>query len=370
MKTRLIIIDDEEDVRPLFEQALADHLNDGLYSMHFASGAELGWKLFLENPAAAVVITDLKMPGTSGMELLGRIVERTRLTPVIIMSAFGDMPNIRKAMNLGAHDFLIKPLDLADLRSTVLHAVQEHSVEQQKELTFQMRLRQAQMGELLSMIAHQWRQPLSVITMTASMERANISAGISTPASIEATLREVETQAMFMSETIRDFQGLYAKDRPPDTVDLKQVIERVLHLMSSVLTGVTVDVNVEASGDFCSYGNDLLQVLIALTQNATDEFRDRSIQKPRIQIDVKKDADRWVITFEDNAGGIRGDHINEIFTPAFSTKTEGKGSGIGLHMSKLLIENRCKGDLGVRNGSAGAVFTISIPTLRRSTHGA
>ncbi|MCE9598129.1 MAG: response regulator [Spirochaetia bacterium] len=364
MQTGVIIVDDELDVKPLFEQALSDHVENSEYDLVFASSAEAAWKAFLDDPNLGVIVTDLKMPGTSGMELLERIVEKTRLARVIIMSAFGDMDNIRKAMNLGAHDFLIKPLDLEDLRITVLKAVREFNAEKQKELAFQMRLRQAQMGDLISIIAHQWRQPLSAITMVAGRQRLRIASGNLTAIEIDEALHDVEIQAKFMSETIRDFRGLYSKDQPPEAFSIAKVIGRAEKLMETFLTGVTVQKKLNESGEFVSYPNDILQVLLALIQNSVEEFLHRKIQNAALTISLESSDRQCMLTFSDNAGGIKHQHLNEIFLPSVSSKLDGGGTGIGLHMARLLIENRCQGELTVENGPEGAIFKILIPSLK------
>lgn len=363
MQTQVIIVDDEQDVRPLFEQALSEHLANAEYDLTFASDAESAWNIFLSQPNAGVIVTDLKMPGTSGMELLARVVAKTRLTRVIIMSAFGDMDNIRKAMNLGSHDFLIKPLDLEDLRITVLKAVHEYNLEKQKELAFQMRLRQAQMGDLISIIAHQWRQPLSAISMVAGRQRLRIASGNLAAAEIDEALADVEMQAKFMSDTIRDFRGLYSKDQPPEAFSPTKVISRAEKLMESFLSGITLTKTLKETSDFVSYPNDLLQVLLALIQNSIEEFTGRKISAPSIQVDLQCSRGQCLLTFADNAGGIKAEHLNEIFLPNVSTKVDGGGTGIGLHMARMLIENRCQGELTVVNGPDGAIFTILIPSL-------
>lgn len=353
---KILVVDDEPDAGALFEQALEAEVRAGTLQIFFASSGKEALRLLEEHPQTAVVVTDIKMPGMSGLELLERIQSQSPLLRVVIMSAYSDMPNIRKAMHLGAHDFLTKPLDLDDLRATVQRAMVDFRDRADRETAFALQMRQAQMGELLSVVAHQWRQPLSTATLLAGFGRSQLLDNkIDAPAAADM-FRQIEEQTVFMSDTIRYFRDMYSQKAEPTRFDASLIIGQAVNLMVPAMSGVQIDFSPE-SVQVESYPGDLLQVMLCFLQNAAEVFARKPVPEPQVSIRIAASPERIAIEVEDNGGGIEG-NSESVFKRGFSTKGS---SGLGLYVARMLVESRCRGTLTVSNGKAGAIFVVSLP---------
>jgi PAS domain S-box-containing protein len=226
----------------------------------------------------------------------------------------------------------------------------------QHQLVQQSRL--AQMGEMLSMIAHQWRQPLSAISATSgSISLKARRDGLDKDTVMELA-NSITKYAQHLSSTIDDFRNFFKDNKEKDTISLKEVVEATLHIVNMSLENANIKINLDLVSDkeIQTYANELKQVILNIIKNAQDVLVDKEIQNP--QIDIY--ADNTTIVIRDNAGGIPKEIIDKIFDPYFSTKTKKDGTGLGLYMSKIIIEEHCGGKISVYNGDNGAVFKIEL----------
>jgi len=352
----VLIVDDEPDAGLLFEQAFDEESRAGALQLFFASSGKEALQLLEEHPDTAVVVTDIRMPGMSGLELLEKIQSQSPLLRVVIMSAYSDMPNIRRAMHLGAYDFLTKPLDLQDLRATVQRAMRDFRDRADRETAFALQMRQAQMGELLSVIAHQWRQPLSTATLLAGFGRAQLLDNKIDGKAAADMFRQIEEQTVFMSDTIRYFRDMYSQKTESTRFDVAVIIGQAVNLMVPAMGDVEIDYSPQ-SAEVESFPGDLLQVMLCFLQNASEVFTRRPVAAPKISIRVTASREGVSIEVEDNGGGIEG-NPESVFKRGFSTKGS---SGLGLYVARMLVETRCRGALTVQNGKAGAVFLVRLP---------
>jgi signal transduction histidine kinase len=171
-----------------------------------------------------------------------------------------------------------------------------------------------------------------------------------------------------MSETINDFMYFFNPKNENETFSLKEVIDTSLNLFNSRELKCKIEVNTQADMENKILGtkNGLVQVLLNLLSNASDSIEncDTNTQiEYLIKINVKNDSKNIIIEVEDNGKGIDEKIINRIFEPYFTTKFKSHGTGIGLYMSKVIIEEHMKGSLTVKNGSKGAIFTILLPMV-------
>ena len=144
---------------------------------------------------------------------------------------------------------------------------------------------------------------------------------------------------------------------------MKDVIDAAILLIGKVLevNGVHVNMNFGTDSSIYSYKSELTQVFLNLFKNVLDIVKEKSLIDVTINIEVKRE-DGFVVTyFEDNAGGIPSDVLDKIFLPYFSTKNELQGTGLGLHLSKTIVEDHCSGKVEVENRENGACFIISLP---------
>ena len=243
-------------------------------------------------------------------------------------------------------------------------AIQEDRTQENiKDKLFLMQTRQAQMGEMLSMIAHQWRQPLSIISALINSQRVDIMLENIDTKEMLTTYTDIDEQVLHLSNTISDFKDFFKPDKEATLTKSSKIINKVLSLIKHSLSQNAIEVQIQTLADpsFVSFESELEQVILNLFKNAEDAFIERQVIKPCISIIYNQIKDNAVITIEDNAKGIDKEVIDTLFLPYISTKTKKHGTGLGLYMSKTIVEDHCKGKIEVKNTSDGAKFTIAIP---------
>ncbi|MDZ7817248.1 MAG: ABC transporter substrate-binding protein [Aliarcobacter sp.] len=229
--------------------------------------------------------------------------------------------------------------------------------------------RMASMGEMLENIAHQWRQPLSTISVAASGIELKKELNILNDEELEDSLRHIKNATQYLSNTIEDFRNFFSKDKISSIINIRSTINKTIDLVSSTFAKdqITLVRNI-LNINFSTYENELIQVLMNILINAKDALENKESEK-LILIKVKRSKENLIITIKDNAGGINEDIIDKIFEPYFTTKHQFKGTGIGLYMSKLIVEKHLNGQISVQNVSyefnnttyKGALFKITLP---------
>lgn len=230
----------------------------------------------------------------------------------------------------------------------------------EKILLRQSRL--AQMGELINMIAHQWRQPLNAVTAVTTHMRLANRLGVLESQMIEQQADQIDALMQGMSEVISRFRHFYKPGAEPESLLIDDLVRKSLEMMQTALSGlgVTLELSLNAKEPLLCYGVELEQVLLNMIQNACDEFKRRTIAKPILRIATAQRADGFEIEIEDNAGGIAAEDLPKIFDPYFTTKEDGGGSGLGLYMCQLIIERHCGGSIEVFNTQNGVCFRIRL----------
>ncbi len=225
----------------------------------------------------------------------------------------------------------------------------------------------AEMGEMIGAIAHQWRQPLNAINAAAM--KLNFSATLDTISSDEIVEKTkfIEQQSLKMSETINDFMNFFKPSKNKEQFTLLGIYTKIFDFLESQLKNRDIVMSLEDPDQVKIFGyqNEFEHILLNLINNAKDAYEDFDEQKIKTIKIVASQTDEMVtITVSDNAGGIPEDILNKVFNPYFTTKEEGKGTGIGLYMTKTIIDKHFKGDIKVTNGEDGAVFTLEIPRVK------
>ncbi len=222
--------------------------------------------------------------------------------------------------------------------------------------------RLAQMGEMISMIAHQWRQPLNAISLTTAGLELKVMDDNYDKAFFQSRLQRIAEYVQHLSATIEDFRNFFKQDKVKQETTFSEIIESALSLIRIGLESkhITLQTEYNCKGSILSYPNELLQVVLNLIKNAEDALLENKIADPTIMIRCYSDADMAVLEIEDNAGGIDESIIEKIFEPYFTTKDEHNGTGLGLYMSKVIIEEHCNGVLSVGKIRDGAVFKIVL----------
>lgn len=220
----------------------------------------------------------------------------------------------------------------------------------------------AEMGDMLSMIAHQWRQPLNQMSYLFMNIESAYEYKELTKEYLDDKLKEGNTLLEFMSVTIDDFRNYFRPDKDKEFVLVSDVVNTSVTLMQKSLELSGVKVELESYGRDLThiYKNEFIQVMLNLIKNAKDVLVEKKVSNPKIIITSRCEKEKLVVEVCDNGGGVDEKVIDKIFDPYFSTKDNQSGTGLGLYMSKMIIEEHLNGKLSLRNSKNGACFKIQI----------
>ncbi|MGP2655949.1 sensor histidine kinase [Malaciobacter sp. WC5094] len=241
----------------------------------------------------------------------------------------------------------------------------------EKENLLVQQSKMATMGEMINNIAHQWKQPLSLISTSNGLLELNQKYNNFSQKEIEEAIEAINLSVKNLSHTIDDFRNFFNPEKELKSFSIRKSFEKTFKLIKSEFNNNNIQIiqNIEDI-ELYSYENELLQVLINILKNAKEELIKLEKDKKRVLlINTKKENNYLIIEIQDNANGINEKYINKVFDNHFTTKKDKGGSGIGLYMSKQIIEKSIKGKITVKNNYfsfenhnyKGACFTISLP---------
>ena len=219
------------------------------------------------------------------------------------------------------------------------------------------------LGEMISNIAHQWRQPLSELSSILMFIKFKYSINALDGETMETKSKEADKVLEYMSHTIDDFRNFFMPKKEKEEFSLLKSVEIVMNIISSALANYNIKISISINENIkiTTYLNEYKQVLLNIINNAKDVLIEKNIENPLIQIHAFEDSNYIVLYIEDNGGGILVEPKGKIFEPYFTTKEDSHGTGIGLYMSKIIVEKNMKGKLKVKNIKNGAQFAIYIP---------
>jgi C4-dicarboxylate-specific signal transduction histidine kinase len=232
----------------------------------------------------------------------------------------------------------------------------------EKELLLLHQSRLAAMGEMIGNIAHQWRQPLNMLGLLAQELPITYRKGEFNTEYLEANVKRMLETINFMSKTIDDFRNFFRPDKEKTDFRIVEMIDKTISLLEGSLKAQQIRTAVVAASDpvVNGYPNEFSQVLLNIMINARDAFATQNVADPTITIEIGGEEGRCVVTITDNAGGIPEEIIDKIFDPYFTTKGPDKGTGVGLYMSKTIVEKNMGGTLSACNVDGGAQFRIEV----------
>jgi|GEM_PF-1483569 len=222
--------------------------------------------------------------------------------------------------------------------------------------------RLASMGEMINNIAHQWRQPLNNVGLIIQNLQFSFDAGSITHDELKQEIGTAMDVIMHMSRTIDDFRNFFREDKQKAPFFVSKTVHRAIEFVSAALSNRDIQVEFEDDETVTAIGyqNEYAQVLLNILSNAREACIERAVTAPCIQIHVTCENGRSVVYIRDNCGGIAEDIIAKIFDPYFTTRTPDKGTGIGLYMSKVIIEQNMNGHLTASNTEGGVEFRIEV----------
>ena len=243
-----------------------------------------------------------------------------------------------------------------------LKIISHERAQQEKLLIRQSKL--ASMGEMITLIAHQWRQPLSVVNGIVLNIDIDHRKKILDENRLNDHLNKIEETTAYLSKTINDFTDFFSKNKGKESFYVADIIEQSLQL-----TGVANQKNIEilyqkkVTEKLMGHRSELMQSILIILNNAIYATLNNAFNQnqARIVIDTDLEDEKLIISIEDNGGGIESKNLKQLFDPYFTTKDKAHGTGLGLYILKLIVEDSMNGKVYAKNGKEGAIFTIKIP---------
>ena len=258
-------------------------------------------------------------------------------------------------------ELILQQMQLRKLNSTLEERVQaEVKKNREKDVMLIQQNRQAALGEILDHIAHQWKHPLATISLTAYLLKTDNALNRDT---VEETTGGIINQVNHLTQMLNDYRDFYRPDKEKSVFLIIEGIDKALSFITPVLSNESIEVEVHADPDLYALGylKEYAQVILNLLSNARDAFRERKVKRSKIVVKGFLKNKMAVVTVTDNAGGINETVLGSIFEMNFTTKEKSGGTGIGLYMSRSIIESDMGGDLTATNVAGGAQFCIRLP---------
>jgi signal transduction histidine kinase len=251
-----------------------------------------------------------------------------------------------------------------EINETLEKRVLEETLKQkeQEQLLIQQ-TRLAAMGEMIGNIAHQWRQPLNALGLVFQNLKFSYEIGELNDEVIDRTVGKANILTNNMSKTIDDFRNFFKPNKEKEYFDINKGVLDAIDLVESTFShhSIKLEKNFkEEKIEFLGFPNEFSQAILNIISNAKDALVENKIENPMVKIETKIEEEVIYISIKDNAYGIKDAIINKIFEPYFTTKNEVQGTGIGLYMSKIIIEKNMNGQIIVENTHEGANFIIKL----------
>jgi C4-dicarboxylate-specific signal transduction histidine kinase len=361
----LLYVEDDEILREKTADLLSCIFND----ISLASDGEIGLDKY-KKKKHDIVITDINMPNMNGIEMIENIKNINQEQIIVVTSAHDDSEYLRSLIKLGIENFVLKPIDLEQLVALIQRLSKRLYDSKNFAKNNELLSQQSQfvaMGEMAGMIAHQWRQPLTSVSLRLYNLKLLAELGSLNDDETVTTIEECTNILSYLSETLDTFRDFVKIDDERSNFSVDKVIKDTIELIHQDLEDCKIEINIKGDKDIVIYGivGKFAQIILNIINNAKDEFKLRkNNDNAYINIDIKDSGDFVNINISDNAGGIENNIIEKIFDPYFSTKSKNK-SGLGLHTTKNIVELNFFGEIIAENAyendiCEGASFKIKL----------
>jgi len=234
----------------------------------------------------------------------------------------------------------------------------------QKDQLLSTQSKQAVMGEMIEMIAHQWRQPLSTVTLNISnLQVKKLLGNKIEEKALDKALEDISDTVVYLSSTIDDFQTYFRPIKELSDIEVHELIQKAVNFVLPRLKNTKIYIEVDNPNKkeiyLKTYMSELIQVILNIVNNAIDALIITNLQNPNIVISVEEKRESIVIIIKDNAGGIKEEDIAKIFEPYYSTKGK-NGTGLGLYMSQMLVQKQFNGNIDAISSDDGSYFSVEI----------
>jgi len=247
-----------------------------------------------------------------------------------------------------------------ELLDTISQLKEKEKTIQEKDRQLFEQSKRAEMGEMIGNIAHQWRQPLAIINTIVGILQEKNSITTLSQEELKEKLEKMQTRILYMSDTIEDFMNYYSPNKEKSTF---KMIDAVTQALEVAHVNKQIKLSIDGDKALSLYGlkNEYVQVIVSILSNIHDLVIEREVQNPKVEIELYKESSDVVLSITDNVGGIKDENLSKIFNPYFTTKHQSMGTGLGLYIAKMIVENTMNGSLSVENRGNGVTFTIRTP---------
>ena len=384
----VLYVEDDDILRDSIYKYLKRIFKDIVCAIDGKNGLEL-----YKDRKFDIVITDIEMPNLNGIDMSKNIKKLDKDQEIIIISAYTNTNYFVNSIQIGISGYIIKPIEYSQMNDILYRTairVYEHKkiIEYEKYLEEKVKKeieknkinqeilleqsKMAAMGEMLESIAHQWRQPLSVITTAASSIQVQKEFDLLNDDKLVEITNTIVDSAEHLSQTIDDFRDFFKPNKEKVLFKLKDSFHRATELLSSKFKNREIEI-IENIDDIEIFGlsNELVQVFMNILSNSKDALEEIKDKKRLIFTEIHKQNNDIIITIKDSGDGIPEDIIDKVFDSHFTTKDDKRGTGIGLYMTQRIIVEHIGGKISVENKDykynnksyRGAQFIITLPVL-------
>jgi len=398
---RLILIDEVEEFSGIvLQESLFDYMEDNTYKIDLqilhilkkncfvyvinkAASLYDALQLMKEKHIGSLIVVD-------GKDTIGILTEKDILKLLCLETDFES--NIQKYMStpvikVTKDTLVVQAISLIRRKNirrvlvtdeednpvTILsnHDILKHlkGKRQESEYLMMQQFKLATMGEMIGHIAHQWRQPLAQLggvfmNLDSAYEFDELNQNY-----LKDKVKNGTELIEYMSNTIEDFRNFFVPKSSKEVFEVNECIKSASNIIQATLVYHHIELDIIPSKEpayMHGYPNEFAQVILNLLNNAKDTLLQREVVSPNIIIETKIETNQIIVLLKDNAGGIDNTIINKIFDIYFTTKSKEGGTGLGLYISRLIIENKLMGDITVSNGDEGAEFSIYLKKMSKS----
>ena len=352
----ILIVDDNATNVLLVEAILK---SEGFNNIFSAPSAIDAYEV-LETRKVDIILMDIMMPEIDGLEATEAIKSNKKFShiPIIMVTATDDDETLKKSFDLGAVDFVRKPINQVELIARLNTILQS----QEKDALIMQHSRFDAMEEIIGMLAHQWRQPLSIVHAIISTIQTQKELGILNDEELNHSLNGIIKHTNDLSDMITTFREFFKSSNEPKLANPNEAIIESISLLKEGLEqeNISLELKLADLEPIFYIQNLLMQVLTNVIINAKEAHTLHKVENASIVINSFKQANKINILIEDNAGGVGKDLINYIFEPYFSTKHEKNGKGLGLYLAKTILTQQLNGNISVTSKNGKSKFLISF----------
>ena len=343
----VLYVEDEIDV----SEEIEDMLSLKVKKLYKAYNGQEGLNIYNKYSDIDVIITDIKMPIMDGIEMISKIRQSNETIPIIVTTAFNETSFLKKAIDLHVDKYIIKPIDMSQLFSVLNRASEvifQRKELEQKDIMLKNREKIYAMGELIENIAHQWRQPLSVISTAASGIKLQKEYGTLNDEFLLEACDYINDNTQKLSDTINQFREFCHNDELAKEFNLKEIILDCYNIVKDSYAEKSINLVLDIN-DCIIYGikNNYIQIILTILANAKDILieHNKDIKQKYIFIELKNN----LLSIKDNAGGIEKENISKVFEPYFTTKHKSHGTGLGLYIVHKIVTKYLNASIEVQN---------------------